>query len=158
MSSVTRFIRQIDNSNMYLKAADVLAASSTAVFELVPSAGNVVANYPPGFMQTASGPLVTALAAQGAGAVLRDMGKTIRAPLGSLTGAVGYFRQVQLLIPAGESNNFLGGASGNLGGVRGAPATPDAYTNYMTFYVSIAVCGVNAAPLVSLLSEVQGQM
>jgi hypothetical protein len=72
------------------------------------------------------------------------MGKTILAPIGSLTGARGYFRQVQILLPCtvSASQGFIGGPAGNTFGVLGAAATPDAYTNYLTAYIAVPVGGV----------------
>jgi hypothetical protein len=73
--------------------------------------------------------------------LLRDMGKTVRAPVGSIGGNVGYFRQVQLLAPAAANAAVLNG------GVLGAVSAPDAYTPYLTFYVSVAIAGVSAAAI-----------
>jgi hypothetical protein len=158
MSSVGRFIRQVDNSNHFLSAATVAAAPATYAFELVPDASNIVGNYAPGYMAAASAALILAVqqavnAANGSSAanlVLRDMGKTVRAPVASSSGAIGFFRQVQLLNP-------LVGAAG----VLGAPATPDAYTNYLTFYVPVVINGVCAAgtgAAIGALHPVNGQM
>jgi len=157
MSSVTRFIRQINNNNAFVKATDLVAAPATYVFELVPADGNVVGNYAPGYMQAGSASLRGAItAAAGSNPVLRDMGKTVRAPLGSASGAIGYFRQVQLLVPAGEAGKFIGGPSGNAGGVVGS--SPDAYSPYMTFYVPVVVYGVNAVPTGVASHVLCGQM
>jgi len=162
MSSVTRFIRQINNSNSYVSAATVAATPATYAYELIPDAGNVVGNYAPGHMITASAALVAAIAALVASVsgvshlVLRDMGKTVRAPVGSNSGAIGYFRQVQLLAPIGESNGFLGGASGSVGGVLGG--SPNANSPYLTFYVPVVVYGVNAAPVASVVHALCGQL
>jgi len=158
MSSVTRFIRQINNNNAYVAAsAALLAAPATYAFELVPDAGNVVGNYAPGFMRAAPSSLINAIdALKLANPVLRDMGKTVRAPLGSASGAIGYFRQVQLLVPSGESGNFIGGPSGHVGGVVGG--SPDAYSPYLTFYVPVVVYGVNAVPAGMAPAVLFGQM
>jgi|LauGreDrversion4_2_1035121.scaffolds.fasta_scaffold255552_2 hypothetical protein len=149
MSSVTRFIRQIPASASHLNAATVVANSATMVFELVPSASNVVGNYPPGYMQTASAALQAAITAAGASVVLRDMGKTILAPIGSASGNQGFFRQVQLLAPGAvsASQGFNGGSAGSTFGVLGAANVPDAYTDYLTFYIPVHVAGVNSGPV-----------
>jgi hypothetical protein len=152
MSSVGRFIRQVDNSNHFLSAATVVATPGTYVYELVADASNIVGNYAPGYMAVASAALQAAITAANSRAsnnvILRDMGKTVRAPINSASGAIGFFRQVQLVDPA------LGAA-----GVLGAPATPDAYTNYLTFYVPIAINGVCVVPAaVTVVHPVQGQM
>lgn len=140
MSSVTRFIRQVPVSASYYNAVTILGATSTMVFELVPSASNIVANYPPGYVQVASAALQAAIALEvtlnGIGnLVLRDMGKTIYAQYG--TGAASdpsaYFRQVQLIRPSSGDQTF---------GVLGAQNSPDAYTDFLTFYIPVAVAGV----------------
>jgi hypothetical protein len=150
MSSVTRFIRQVPVSASYYNAVTILGATSTMVFELVASASNIVGNYPPGYVQTASAALQAALsdavtAASGAGnLVLRDMGKTIFAPVGSLGGNSSYFRQVQLINPSAitAAQGFAGGVSGQTFGVLGGQNIPDANTDFLTFYIPVAVAGV----------------
>jgi hypothetical protein len=140
MSSVTRFIRQVPVSTTYYNAVAVLGATSTMVFELVPSASNIVANYPPGYVKAAGAELQAALAAAvtahtAANLVLRDMGKTIYAQYGTGLAAdpSAYFRQVQLLQPSSAASSF---------GVLGGQNIPDAYTDFLTFYIPVAVAGV----------------
>jgi len=140
MSSVTRFIRQVPVSASYYNAVTILGATSTMVFELVPSASNIVANYPPGHVQVASAALQAAIALEvtlnGIGnLVLRDMGKTIYAQYGdgSASDPSAYFRQVQLIRPSSGAQTF---------GVLGAQNSPDAYTDFLTFYIPVAVAGV----------------
>jgi hypothetical protein len=143
MSSVTRFIRQVPVSTTYYNAVAVLGATSTMVFELVPSASNIVANYPPGYVKAAGPELIAALADAvtahtAANLVLRDMGKTIYAQYGTglASDPSAYFRQVQLLRPSGIS------ASAQAFGVLGGQNIPDAYTDFLTFYIPVAVAGV----------------
>ena len=148
MSSVTRFIRQIPSNASFHSATTVAATPATYVYEFVPSAANIVGNYAPGYVMTASAALQAAIAAAVATAggaanlLLRDLGKTITAPVGSLTGNIAFFRQVQLIAPASV-------ASFNAGtfGVLGATNTPDAYTDFLTFYVPISIGGVGVAPI-----------
>ena len=155
MSSVTRFIRQIPAQASLLNAATVAAAPGSLVYELVPDASNVIGNYPPGYVQIASAPLIVAIneavnAAGGASnLILRDMGKTILAPFNSASGNKGFFRQVQLLRPAAlsASQGFNGGSAGSTFGVLGAANTPDAYTDYLTFFIPVSVAGVNYGPI-----------
>ena len=155
MSSVTRFIRQIPAEASRFSAATVAANPATMVYEFVPSASNIVGNYLPGFVQLASAPLILAVqeavAAAGAASslVLRDMGKTILAPVGSASGNQGYFRQVQLLRPAAlsASQGFNGGSNGSAFGVLGAAGTPDAYTDYLSFYIPVGLNGINYGPV-----------
>ena len=143
MSSVTRFIRQVPVSTTYYNAVTILGATSTMVFELVPSAANIVGNYPPGYVQAASAALQAALAQAvnahtAANLVLRDMGKTIYAQYGTGIAAdpSAYFRQVQLLQPSGITS------AAQTFGVLGGQSIPDAYTDFLTFYIPVAVAGV----------------
>jgi len=153
MSSVTRFLKQVNPSSSLFTVGDLISAAATRVFEFVPSSGNVVGNYPPGYMQAASAALQAQLlliaALPASQCVVRDMGKTVTAPVTSLTGVVGRFRQVQILLPGAVSatQGFIGGPAGNTFGVLGAPANPDPYTNYMTVYIAVPVGGVLAGPL-----------
>jgi len=154
MSSVTRFIRQIPASASHLNAAAVVAGAATLAFELVPSSGNIVGNYPPGFVQN-SAALAAAIAAASAAAsgavLLRDMGKTILAPVGSLSGAQQYYRQVQLIAPAALSSGFVGNF-----GVLGAANTPTANVDYLSFFIPVSVAGVGVA--VNAYPVAAGQM
>ena len=146
MSSVTRFIRQVPVSTTYYNAVTILGATSTMVFEFVPSAANIVGNYPPGYVQAASAALQAAIAQAvnahtAANLVLRDMGKTIYAQYGTgiASDPSAYFRQVQLLQPSGitAAQGFAGSF-----GVLGGENIPDAYTDFLTFYIPVAVAGV----------------
>lgn len=150
MSSVTRFIRQVPVSASYYNAANIIANSSSMVFELVASASNIVANYPPGYVKTA-GPELIAAIAQAAnvnptGLVLRDMGKTIYAQYGSgaASDPAAYFRQVQLINPSAivAAQGFAGGSAGQSFGVLGGQNIPDANTDFLTFYIPVSVAGV----------------
>ena len=126
--------------------------AGTNLYELVPSAGNIVANYPPGYVQLLSGvaSLPTQLAAQGdaTNLVLRDMGKTIYAPVASLSGNAGYFRQVQLMKPGVLSS----------AGILGGAAFPDANSPYFTCYIAVPMNGVLAGVLSGLSAVAGGQM
>jgi hypothetical protein len=161
MSSVQRFIRQLP-AQSYFNAATVAASPSTLVYEFVPSSANVVGNYPPGNMQLASAALQAAIAqavnAAGAAAnlQLRDMGKTLFAPVNG--GNFGFFRQVQLIAPQAISaaQGFIGGPAGSTFGVLGAAGTPDAYTDFLTFYVPVSVAGVNYGPVNTALYNLAG--
>lgn len=153
MSSVTRFLKQVNPAASYLSIGDLVSNRATVVYEFVPSVGNVVGNYPPGFVQLASAALQVRLAElAGSQCIVRDMGKTILAPIASLTGNVGRFRQVQILLPTFQ------GAANNTFGVLGAAANPDPYTNYMTVYVASPVAGVLAGTLSSSVVIGGGQM
>ena len=145
MSSVTRFLTQVNPSASIFSAGNI----ATVAYEFIPASGNTVGNYPPGYVQVAPAPVLALLAsAVSAGAVLRDMGKTIYAGVGATPTAYGRFRQVQVLVPQVGNNNFVGG-SGNLatGGVIGGPAIGDAYTNYMVVYIPVVNNGMIPAAM-----------
>lgn len=167
MSSVTRFIRQIPQATTYYNAATVAGAPSTYAYEFVPSSSNYVGNYPNvfndstgGYVAPSSAALQAAInqAANAAGnagnLVLRDMGKTIFAPVTAAVGTAatstsnwGYFRQVQLIAPnvISQGPGFMGGVTGTTFGVLGGPNCPDNYTDYLTFYIPVSVAGITGA-------------
>ena len=152
MSSVTRFIKQVPLSTTYYSVPASMitgVAIGTGVYEFVPTATNTVGNYAPGYMAAAGAEMVAALTVAGTAAtlVLRDMGKTVQAPVTSLTGNVGFFRQVQLLKPAASGTSF---------GVLGASNTPDAYTDYFTFYIPVPVAGISVVAALSLATPIPG--
>ena len=126
-----------------------MLSAGTGVYEFVASATNTVGNYAPGYMAAAGAEMIAALVVAGASTnlVLRDMGKTVQAPVTSLTGNVGFFRQVQLLKPAASGTSFGG---------LGAANTPDAYTDFLTFYIPVAVAGVKGPQVLTQAYAVAG--
>ena len=147
MSSVQRFIRQIQPNNTYFSASTVVTAAGTGssvAFEFVPAAGNVVGTYPPGSMNANVANLNTLIlqAANAGPVVLRDMGKTIQ---GSLSGVVSFYRQVQLVSLLATS----------LGGVQGGVNVPTNNTDYLTFYIPISVAGSAQAAAIPVHSACQ---
>ena len=175
MSSVTRFIRQIPVSTTYYDAASIEpAAGVTNAYQFVPDAGNYVGNYNPGHMVQATAATTSAVGsglynlllttfgqAGTSGFVLRDMGKTIKAPYTDATGTlvgtdVGFFREVQLLNPlalGATTNTVIGGTGGSNFGVIGpSPA-------YLTLYISVTVAGVRGpVPTLNAFAIAGGQM
>lgn len=163
------YFRQICVANTYYNAATVLALPSTLIYEFIPS-GIYNGNYPPGYMQLASSALLTAIqqivSSKGGAScfTLRDMGKTIYAATSNTTNtSFAYFRMVQLICPVfidAQSiyNNQLGGPGGSKYGMFGAPSTPDAYTNYTTFYIPVVVGGVGIAAATNAYLLAGGQM
>lgn len=166
------YFRQICVANTYYNAQDVLTAPYSFIYEFIPT-GNCNGNYPPGYMQLASPALIAAIqeiiasaGAQGDQAcfVLRDMGKTIYAATSSATDApFAYFRMVQMICPQpipllNIYNNQLGGPGGSTYGIFGAPATPDSYTNYTTFYIPVVVGGVGISAPTGAYLLAGGQM
>ena len=169
------YYRQICVANTYYNAGGILDSSGafigSLIYEFIPMPiGDCNGNYPPGYMQLASLALITAIqeiVASNGGAscfTLRDMGKTIYAANSSATNApFAYFRMVQLICPTiidAQSiyNNQLGGPGGWIYGIFGAPATPDAYTNYTTFYIPVVVAGVGIAAATNAYQLAGGQM
>lgn len=148
MSSVTRFLTQVNPSASIFSAGNV----ATVAYEFIPASGNTVGNYPPGYVQVAPASvrdLITTAVASGA--VLRDMGKTIYAGVGATPTAYGRFRQVQVLVPSVGNNNFIGGSTGSNFGVIGGPGIGDVYTNYMTVYLPVFNNGI--APAATLATS-----
>jgi hypothetical protein len=181
MSSVTRFIRQIPTGQQYYPQYTLTVTGSEladAAYIFFPDTGNYVGNYPPGYVVAAvdeAGSIYGSLVAlqqtvmgglTQQSIVLRDMGKTIFAPIatdvaGSDVGqnGAGYFRQVQVLIPQpiSSTQGFLGGVNGSVFGVYGSSPT---YAPYATIYLPTNVAGVFANLNASLLPSPtpQGQM
>ncbi len=154
MSSIGSSLRQIPVETTYYNPYTIIkdvvtnGINQTHVFEFVPTSGNYVANYPPGYMQLASAELRQAIIDVGdkKDVVLRDMGKTIYAEAFDQNATSlnkGYFRQVQLIVPKAITltQGFLGGVNGTTFGVDGGPLIPDDYTNYLTFYIPVAIGG-----------------
>ena len=157
MTSVTRFLTQVNTSATIFSAGNALANPATAAYEFVPASGNVVGNYPPGYVQLVPVSVATLLAAAAtSGAVLRDMGKTFYAGVGATPTAFGRFRQVQVLVPSVGTNNFIGGTTGSTSGVIGGPGIGDAYTNYMTIYIPVVHNGIIPAAIVANAPAVLG--
>jgi hypothetical protein len=83
-------------------------------------------------LQAAVTAAIAAAGGAGLNLILRDMGKVVTAQVAG-SGATGSFRQVQLL-------NVSSAATF---GVLGAANTPDALTDYLTFYVPVVVLGLS---------------
>lgn len=153
MSSVTRFLTQVNSSAAIFSAGNIAAVA----YDFNPASGNVVGNYPPGYVTAvpaSTAALITS--AVSAGAVLRDMGKTIYAGIGATPTAYGRFRQVQVLVPSIGTNNFIGGTTGSTSGVIGGVGIGSALTNYMTFYIPVVNNGLSAVVPVSTSSALGG--
>jgi len=161
MSSVTRFLTQLNPSASIFSAGNALANPATAAYEFVPASGNTVGNYPPGYVQLVPASVSALLNAVASTAVLRDMGKTIYANVylaGAPTAAYGRFRQVQVLVPSNPAfnGNFIGGTTGSANGVIGGPAIGDAYTNYMVIYIPLFNNGLAASATISTSAVLAG--
>lgn len=151
MSSTQRFLRQRQVGTR------ALTTSGNTFYVFVAGSGNYVGNYPnpssatPGYLEVST-PVIES------NAILRDMGKTIKAGIstdsGTTIGAPGFFREVQVIAPqavasATASTTFGVGVTGVGigGGVPGAlPSGNNAGdAGYSTYYIAIAVDGVIAA-------------
>jgi hypothetical protein len=132
MTSVLKIQRQRDLATTFLQAPN-----ENIYFYFVPTMGNNIGNYPPGYMMPLS-------MVPPAGTLLRDMGKTIIAPVSfSPTAAPGFFRAVQWINPtvAVSGNTFgIGGSAprsltaGNIGDM-----------GYRTYYLAVIVDGTIAS-------------
>jgi len=150
MSSVQRYTRQVPLSTTYYSLP-----SGSAVYQMIPGSGNVVGNYPntTGYM--------SAYTYTVSGAVMaRDMGKTIYAPVDSLTGNAGWFRQIQILKPSAVTNaqGFIGGTAGQTFGVVGDANTPNSNMDYFTVYIPVPVGGILSGSLTTCTSIAGGQL
>jgi hypothetical protein len=164
MSSAQSVLRQRYQTTSYVEAP-----TNNCYYNFVPLSGNYVGNYPPGYMQLASAYPANK------GTLLRDMGKTIRAPIG-ITGILntnataGFFRAVQFISPV-AAVSATGSTTFGVGiGSRGAGVLPTAGnigdTGYGTYYIPVVVDGTLATSdgtqtTVALLpnrSELNGQM
>jgi hypothetical protein len=129
MSSVTRFLKQI-NLNSYYS----VPAQGTGLLVFTPDASNTTGNYTPGIFNDAAG-------SPPSGTLLRDMGKT-------LISAGRSFRAVQMLIPG-----VTGLTAANPFGVLGAPTVPSANAKYYTYYVETGI-GAGSAPTTTGITPV----
>jgi len=148
MTSVQKFLRQINTPNSILQAP---TNDCYYVFVASAAAGNYVGNYPPGYMVVAANNPIP-----DQGALIRDMGKTIKCPIsadsGSTFGTSGFFREVQVLDPsspatATASTTFCVGT--NSAGAQTLPAGGNVGdSGYGTYYIPIVVSGIIASTAV----------
>lgn len=140
MTSVQKFLRQRHAPNTFLP---VPTNATTSIYSFIAASGNYVGNYPPGYMVDTPD---AALPVGYASMLLRDMGKTIKAPIDALTNAPGFFREVQFVSPVSVASAT---ASSNFGIVGNAAATYTAGNSgddgYGTFYIPIVIDGTIAA-------------
>lgn len=156
MTSVQKFLRQ-----RYVPNTILQAPTNACYYVFVAGPGNYVGNYPPGYMK-----LAAEIPAPAAGDLIRDMGKTIKAPIsadGVAFGTLGFFREVQMLDPvsiasATASSTF--GVGINSAGAQFQPAGNVGDNGYGTYYIPIIVDGIIAsgAALPSSYLPLGGQM
>jgi hypothetical protein len=140
MSSIQSFLRQRNVANSIFQAP---TNPADCYYTFVAGPGNYVGNYPPGYMSQVSAVPV------GRGNLLRDMGKTIKAPIGENANAKsGFFREVQFIDPqaavsaVGSTNFGVGVGSLGAGNLPSAGNAGDA--GYGTYYLAIVVDGTLA--------------
>ena len=159
MTSVQKFLRQ-----RYVPNTILQAPTNACYYVFVPTSGNYVGNYPPGYVQ-----LATALPVPSQGALIRDMGKTIKCPIsvdGVTFGTPGFFREVQVLDQAAmavatptSSVTFGVGTNSNKSQSINASGNPGD-SGYGTYYIPIVIEGTLAstAVLPSTYLPLGGQM
>ena len=142
MTSVQKFIRQ-----RYVPNTILQAPANNCYYVFVAGPGNYVGNYPPGYMQIAVANPVPA-----EGALIRDMGKTIKslisADSGATFGTLGYFREVQVLSPSSPASATASTTFGvgiNSAGAMSLPAGNAGDSGYGTYYIPIVVEGIIAS-------------
>ena len=152
MPSIQAEPRQIPTGQQYYTGSSIFGLLFQCALDFIPAPGNYVANYPPGYVITGldtelGKALLTANTSAGQ-FLIRDMGKTIFASFGSLTGNKGYYRQFQLLRvnPITSTQGFIGGPTGTTFGIVGnSSVTPPSTSTYATFYLDETTAGVLGA-------------
>jgi len=141
MTSIGRAPRQIPLSTTYY----AVPANLSNVYDFNPTSANVVGNYPPGYMTVTTIPSSSL-----SGSVMRDLGKTVFATVGSAGTSFGWFRNVQIITPTAitTAQGFIGGTAGNLFGEGGA--------NYYKCYIPVTLGGVNAVAAATPLAPIAG--
>ena len=134
MSSIQSFLKQRNPATSIIQAPD-----NDCYYIFVAGPGNYVGNYPPGYMQLAS--VNPALIPQGT--LLRDMGKTIKAPIGTNPAATaGFFQEVQFIAPQASNTFGVGQGSQGAGTLPSAGNAGDA--GYGTYYLATVIDGTLA--------------
>ena len=145
MTSVQKFLRQRSQANTIFSAP----SNTACYYVFIPTAGNYVGNYPPGYMAPAD---FYGAVPDVSGLLLRDMGKTIKCPMADTSGVLqttatsGFFREIQLISPVAVASAT---ASSNFGVIGNAAQTfPSGNVGdrgYDTLYVPIVIDGTLAS-------------
>lgn len=171
MSSAQSSMRQriIGTRTASVPSTPAIAAGN--FYQFIPTVGNYVDNYPPGYMVDNSLELSGLLAAYYPAAtwpqVLRDMGKTIKAVIGAnattvptdLSTGAGFFREYQVLVPgfpglngvAGSSSGVIGGPGANTGGL----VVPYYYTVYVPIVLNGNVAAQGAGSVAPIFNAIK---
>jgi len=142
MSSIQGFLRQRNQATSLLQAP-----TNNCYYNFVADSSNYVGNYPPGYMQSVA---VNPVSSQATPALIliRDMGKTIKAPIGvsgvlSASATSGFFREIQLINPVAAVSAT--GSSTFGVGINSAGAGPNpGFDGYGTYYIPIVIDGTLA--------------
>jgi len=143
MSSVQSYLRQRNQTSTFLQAP-----TNTCYYVFVAGPGNYVGNYPPGYMLLLTDNPENI---QTQGCLIRDMGKTIKAPIGTNVNATsGFFRAIQLISPTPiasptSSSTFGVGEGGNGRLPATIPAGNVGDRGYGTYYIPIIIDGIIAS-------------
>lgn len=142
MPSIGSYTRQIPTGLAFYNAA---ASSAANFYELVPT-DLYNPNYA-GLMQVV--PDATLLNIYlASGAVLRDMGKTVKAGLVGSATTLNFYRQFQVLRPAGAAAF----------GVQGDAGNPDSYAPWVTVYLPVPITGAGAVSAITTSPIAGGQL
>jgi hypothetical protein len=167
MSSIQSFLRQRSQTSTFFQAP-----TNACYYVFIPTAGNYVGNYPPGYMQTAAQNPV-AIQTEPTKVLIRDMGKTIKAPIAvdgvlNVNATSGFFREVQLINPVAAvspTGNTTFGVGIYYAGAQTQPAGNVGDAGYGTYYIPIVIDGTLAttdgttvATLPSSYLPIGGQM
>ena len=144
MTSRQKMLRQRDQATSFLQAP-VNPYDSPCYYVFVAGAGNIVGNYPINNIASTGYMLPARYINPPAGTIIRDMGKTIKAPILGRTTTPGFFRAIQLINPvpsvgATDSTTFGVGI-----GSQGTRTLPEAGNTgdfgYGTYYLPIIING-----------------
>lgn len=144
MTSVQKFLRQ-----RYVPNTILQAPTNECYYVFVPTAGNYVGNYPPGYVSLAA---INPVPDQGA--LIRDMGKTIKCPIsadGVTFGSSGFFREVQVLDQAAmtvatATSSVTFGVGTNSAAAQTLPSAGNpGDRGYGTYYIPIVIEGTLAS-------------
>jgi hypothetical protein len=168
MSSVQKFLRQRVVTSTILQAP----TNAACYYVFVPTAGNYVGNYPPGYVFPANTTGAFNAFPALSGLLIRDMGKTIKcvpsntsaAPDASATP--GFFREVQLISPVTVASATASSNFGVIGtAAQSIPSGNVGDAGYGTFYIPIIIDGTiastngsNTVTLPSVYLPLGGQM
>jgi hypothetical protein len=143
MTSAHKMLRQRDQATSILKALTITESEESVsnYWYLVPTSGNYVGNYAPGYMMPVPASQIPA------GTLVRDMGKTIQAPTYYYFGFTsGFFRAVQLITPdraVSATGNTTFGVYGNA--PRSLRPGNVGDMGYRTYYTPIVLNGTLSA-------------